>query len=451
MPRFVNAVIIIILSFVGVCSSQQNTITSPERPGVQPPGPVLGGDGRANYIPIWRTSSYLLSSSIYQSPSGGNIGIGTDSPQAALDVNGNINSATNYEIGGTPILSNGNGADHNVFLGVGAGFSNIQGQGTQNIFAGFNAGNQNTTGIENAFSGYSAGASNTTGTANAFYGWEAGSGNTTGVSNTFIGWGAGSNNGGAGGNTFVGNSSGYYNTAGNMNTFLGTSSGFNNRGGTDNTFVGNGAGLSNTNGNGNSFFGYTAGMNNATGSSDLYLVNAGSQSGTESNTIRIGTDGSGFGQQNATYIAGIFSSTVSGLPVYITPSGQLGIQSSSLSFKDQVQDMGDSTIGLMKLRPVTFVYKSEYANGDSTTQYGLIAEEAAKVYPELVVYDDGGKPYSVRYQYVSTMLLNEVQKQYHRAEAEATVIQSQEQKIDELEQRLSRLEKLVGDQTVARK
>lgn len=113
--------------------------------------------------------------------------------------------------------------------------------------------------------------------------------------------------------------------------------------------------------------------------------------------------------------------------------------------------MGDSTSALMKLRPVTFLYKPGYSNGERTLQYGLIAEEVAKVYPELVAYDNDGQPYSVRYQYLSTMLLNEAQKQYRRAEAQAEVIQTQEQKIDsqqrqieEMQQRLSRLEALVG-------
>jgi hypothetical protein len=112
--------------------------------------------------------------------------------------------------------------------------------------------------------------------------------------------------------------------------------------------------------------------------------------------------------------------------------------------------MGDRTSALMKLRPVTFLYKPEYANGDRTQQYGLIAEEVAKVYPDLVAYDNDGQPYTVRYQYITTMLLNEVQKQYHRAEAEAKVITTQEQKINDLEQRLSRLESLIP-QTVAQK
>ena len=90
----------------------------------------------------------------------------------------------------------------------------------------------------------------------------------------------------------------------------------------------------------------------------------------------------------------------------------------------------------MKLRPVMFFYKPEYENGQHTQQYGLIAEEVAKVYPELVAYDKDGKPYTVRYQYIATMLLNDVQKQYHRAEAQAEVIKAQQQEIDGLQQQL---------------
>ena len=98
--------------------------------------------------------------------------------------------------------------------------------------------------------------------------------------------------------------------------------------------------------------------------------------------------------------------------------------------------MGDSTNALMKLRPVTFLYKPEYDKGERTLQYGLIAEEVAKVYPELVAYDNDGQPYSVRYQYITTMLLNEVQKQYRRAEAQAEVIKAQQQEIEDLKQQL---------------
>ena len=126
----------------------------------------------------------------------------------------------------------------------------------------------------------------------------------------------------------------------------------------------------------------------------------------------------------------------------------------------------------MKLRPVTFLYKPEYDKGQRTLQYGLIAEEVAEVYPDLVAYDPDGKPYTVKYQYLTTMLLNEMQKQYHRAEeqaelnkaqqqdvkAQSEVIKTQQQEIDSLkaqlrlqnaafQERLSRLESIVGTQT----
>ena len=134
--------------------------------------------------------------------------------------------------------------------------------------------------------------------------------------------------------------------------------------------------------------------------------------------------------------------------------------------------MADSTNALMNLRPVTFLYKPEYDKGSRTLQYGLIAEEVAKVYPELVAYDNDGKPYTVRYQYLAPMLLNEVQKQYRRAEEQSEIVatqqlqikaqqqqvQAQSQEIDNLrlqlqqqnaslQERLSKLESYVATQT----
>jgi hypothetical protein len=156
--------------------------------------------------------------------------------------------------------------------------------------------------------------------------------------------------------------------------------------------------------------------------------------------------------------------------VYINSNGQLGTLTSSLRFKEQVNDMADSTNALMKLLPVTFFYKPEYEKGPRTLQYGLIAEEVAKVYPELVAYDKDGQPYTVRYQYLSTMLLNEFQKQYRRTEEQTKAvawqqekIESQQREIESLKQqlqlqnaamqdRLSRLEGLVRAQiTIAEK
>ncbi|MGA2370633.1 MAG: tail fiber domain-containing protein [Candidatus Korobacteraceae bacterium] len=312
-----------------------------------------------------------------------------------------VNAATSYNISGSTVLSI---SSSSLLLGIGAGSNTT---GIDNTFFGNNAGNGNTTGAANVFSGDSAGFSNVGGSYNAFYGHKAG----------------------------------YSNTAGQNNTFAGLY-----------------AGYSNTTGSDNVFYGQNAGYGNTTGSNDVYVANSGPSSGTESNTIRIGTQGTGAGQQNAAYIAGIFGSTSSsGVPVFVNSSGLLGTLTSSMRFKEQINDMGDSTSALMKLRPVTFFYKPEYDKGERTLQYGLLAEEVAQVYPELVAYDNDGQPYTVRYQYLASMLLNEVQKQYRRAQEAATVIQAQQKEIESLKgelqmqnadllERLSRLEKLVGNQ-----
>ena len=250
-------------------------------------------------------------------------------------------------------------------------------------------------------------------------------------------------NTGGGNNTFTGAYVGASNTTGTSNTFEGYAAGFANLNGSNNTFLGQMAGYSNLTGNGDTFLGAGAGSNNQTGSNDIYIGNAGPSSRNESSTIRIGDPNAQF----SAYVAGIYSSTSSsGIPVYINSNGQLGTQTSSRRFKEQIRDMGDTSSALLKLRPVTFLYKPEYDRGQRTLQYGLIAEEVAEVYPNLVAYEPNGKPYTVKYQYLTTMLLNEVQKQYRRAEEDAETIKSQEQRIGELEQRLSRLERLITNQ-----
>ncbi|MGO9561829.1 MAG: tail fiber domain-containing protein [Candidatus Korobacteraceae bacterium] len=307
-----------------------------------------------------------------------------------------FNAATTYQIANGTVLSIGSPSDDNLFVGIGAGTDNTNGQGTLNMFSGFQAGYGNTFGYENTFSGSQAGYGNTFGHGNTISGYQAGYQNALASANTFSGYQAGYNNTGDG-NTFFGNQAGYFNT---------------------------------------------------TGTGDVYIAYAGVAPGSESNAIRIGT----VGAQSAAFIAGIYGSTSSsGVPVYINSTGHLGTVTSSLRFKEQIHDMGDSTKALMKLRPVTFLYKPEYDEGDHTLQYGLIAEEVAQVYPELVAYGNDGQPYTVRYQYLASMLLNEVQKQYRRAEAEASVIQTQQEqirtqdaRIGDLEQRLLRLESLVG-------
>ncbi len=349
--------------------------------------PTIDGGGTTNYVPIWTSSTTLGNSNIYQA--GSSIGIGTTTPGSALEVHGDI-TATTYKIAGSTML-NGDARNANVFLGPGAGARDIaaDNKGVDNTFLGRNAGVANTTGQRNSFTGAFSGTSTVTGSFDTFTGEDTGFFNTTGSYNTF-----------------TGRAAGYYSTTGSNDIFEG----------------------------------YDAGILNKTGSDDIYVGNEGNASGNESNTIRLGDPV----HQTATYIAGIYGSTASsGVPVYIDSNGQLGTSPSSIRFKEQVRNMGDYSSKLMQLRPVTFVYKPEYDRGLRTLQYGLIAEEVAKIYPELVAYDNDGRPYTVRYQYLASMLLNEVQKEHHHAEAQAVVITEQADKIEALEQRLSRLERLL--------
>jgi len=125
--------------------------------------------------------------------------------------------------------------------------------------------------------------------------------------------------------------------------------------------------------------------------------------------------------------------------------------SSSRRFKENILDMSDSSSRIFQLRPVTFFYKPQYDDGSHLLQYGLIAEEVAKVYPEMAVYDKGGQPYAVRYQMLAPMLLNELQKQHTVVAAQQDVIKTQQEQIQtqgqqvaDMQQRLSRLESLMA-------
>ena len=129
----------------------------------------------------------------------------------------------------------------------------------------------------------------------------------------------------------------------------------------------------------------------------------------ESSVIRIGTAGT----QSAAFVAGIRGVTTganNAVSVLIDSNGQLGTISSSRRYKEDIADMGDASARIPALRPVTFHYKQAYANGEKPIQYGLIAEEAAAVFPELAVFNAEGQPETVKYQDLTPMLLNEVQK-----------------------------------------
>jgi hypothetical protein len=207
---------------------------------------------------------------------------------------------------------------------------------------------------------------------------------------------SGSNNSALGYSALSFNSTGYANTA------LGTSALLYNNSGSTNTAIGMEALYLNATGSGNIAIGYQAGYNVGTGSNNIHVANAGA--GTDSGTIRIGTSGT----QRSTFIAGIAGTPLEGAAVVVTKGGQLGVLASSQRYKTAIAPMGDRTARMLRLRPVSFHLKS---NPGGALQYGLIAEEVNKVYPELVIRDNSGTIQGVRYDELAPMLLNEVQQQ----------------------------------------
>ena len=141
-------------------------------------------------------------------------------------------------------------------------------------------------------------------------------------------------------------------------------------------------------------------------------------------------------------IRGVTTVNADAVPVLIDSSGQLGTASSSRRYKFDIADIGDATDGLMRLRPVTFRY---LAHGDNAPlQYGLIAEEVDEVYPELVARNNDGQVETVMYQFLSPMLLNEVQKQHRQIEEQQKTIDALKATLDGVGERLRALEKELG-------
>jgi hypothetical protein len=300
----------------------------------------------------------------------------------------------------------------------------------------------NTTGSSNTATGSFALSNNTTGVDNTAMGALALDYNTTGNNNTAQGNGALSGNTTGNGNTASGSGALFSNQTGNFNTATGGDALYSNSTSYYNTATGRNA-LLNAVGSNNTALGFSAGSNLTTGSNNIYIGSEGTSG--DNNTIYLGTQGT----QTTTYVAGIYGTNVGGSAVYVTSSGQLGVQSSSRRYKRDIRDMGDTTDVVMGLRPVRFRYKTEGAAAPE--HYGLIAEEVAEVAPELVGRAADGQIDSVYYEKVNAMLLNEVQKQHRLIEEQQEKLQSQraefgerlqaqENLIQQLEIRLSELE-----------
>jgi len=273
--------------------------------------------------------------------------------------------------------------------------------GRSNTALGDHALTTNTTGESNTGTGTSALRDNVTGSFNTANGAFALQHNTLGELNTATGVNAlGANTTGSG-NTAIGVAALGINLIGDDNTALGTGALILNDSGIRNTAVGRNA-LFNSTGNKNIAIGFNAGATLTSGNNNIYIGNQGA--GDESQTIRIGT------AQKGTFIAGIANASVGNAATVIidTTTGQLGIPLSSARYKQDIETMASRSEGLLKLRPVTFSYKDNTA---AAPHYGLIAEEVATVYPELVTRTASGEVQTVKYHELIPMLLNELQRQ----------------------------------------
>ena len=332
-----------------------------------------------------------------------------------------------------------------TFYGTGAGANTTTGSADSAF--GYNALNQNTTGEGNTAVGLIALFANISGIQNTAVGGDALQTSTT-DNNTAVGYGALSENATGSNNTAIGlyalagtaGSTGSNNTAsglealtanttGASNTANGVVALYTNTSGNSNTAVGHSALSSNTTGGSNIALGDSAGSLLSTGSNNIDIGHVGVAG--ESSKIRIGTKPA----QKATFIAGISGVTVaSGVGVIINPQGQLGTVVSSAQYKDNIKPMDKASEAILALQPVTFHYKPDL-DPDGIPQFGLIAEQVEKVNPDLVARDEAGKPYTVRYEAVNAMLLNEFLKEHRKVEEqngkqqklEATVAQQQKE------------------------
>jgi hypothetical protein len=412
--------------------------------------------------PLLRSSSILLAVAlacfgllplnafgVVPAPDGGYPGFNTAEGQKALFslTTGGGNTA----IGSFSLFSNTDGS-FNTGVGAGTLLFNVgdqsTGEGVENTAIGAAALLFNTIGYDNTAVGTQALFSNTDGAANTATGYQALASNTTGLANTATGSSALRSNTTGSGNTAHGLGALFSNTEGNQNTAIGPSALISNSTGENNTATGFDALFFNHTGSNNTAYGWKALSSNNTGSyytavgdQSLYHLSTGSYNvalaggfnltsgdfnidigndgvNGDSGVIRIGSSCC----QGSAFIAGIWGVTASGgAAVYVNSDGQLGTATSSARFKQDIQDMDKASEALLALRPVTFHYKPEL-DPNGIPQFGLVAEEVEKVNPDLVVHDKDGKPYTVRYEQVNAMLLNEFLKEHKKVEKlEATL------------------------------
>jgi len=353
----------------------------------------------------------------------------------------------NTAVGDQALVSNT--GESNTATGFRALFSNTT--GSRNTATGAHALENNISGDFNDAVGVTALASNLDGFSNNAFGDSALSLNIHASENTAIGDFALANNDSTGNgnaqfNTAVGAAALFANTDGEANNAFGDSALFSNTTGTQNTAIGDVALENNVDGSANVVVGASAAVSNVSGGFNTVVGYLAGQDITDGfDNIYIGaTAGDGFGNENATvrigdpahvftcYIAGISGQIAAGgAQVFVTADGKLGTLTSSARFKDDIKPMAKASEAILALKPVSFRYKGEL-DPDGILQYGLVAEEVEKVNPDLVARDEQGKPYSVRYEAVNAMLLNEFLKEHRTVQEQGTIIALQQKQIEAL-------------------
>ena len=268
--------------------------------------------------------------------------------------------------------------------------------------------NQNTASGTSALALANRGSGNTANGYQALYSNSASFNSAVGDSSLY------SNTSGAN-NTAFGSDALYRNTTGKGNAAQGANALYNNTTGIRNLGIGSNA-LFSSNGSYNIALGFDAGYNVTSGSNNIEIGTEGGAS--DNNTIQIGVQGT----QTLTTIAGIFGTPVTGSAVYVTPEGQLGVQASSERYKTDIRSLADQAARLEQLRPVSFHLKTDPGGA---VQYGLIAEEVAKVYPELVIRDHSGQIQGVRYEQLAPMLLGQMKHERKEAKQRMAALTAQ--------------------------
>ena len=422
---------------------------------------IFSSQPRLSLIAVTLAASAFVQSgeAVNPPPDGGYPGGNTAEGQAALlslttggfntavgffSLRSDTTSSFNTGVGAGTLLANT--GDQNTATGAAALLSNTTGFGNtgDGAFALFS----NTTGgtLGTAFGvdvgpntavGSQALKSNTVTSANAAVGYQALGSYTTGFMSSDLGANT------AMGFQALGNAIGGF-----ANCGFGYRTLFSNADGGNNTAVGFNALLSNTSGNANTAAGAGALASNTTGSSNTVIgVGAGQNVTTADRVICIGEGIAGDNVSDSCFIGGISSSVISqGMAVFVGSGNRLGTIISSKRFKEDIKAMGRASDALFGLKPVTFRYKRD-VDPSGTSQFGLVAEDVEKVNPDLVVRDPAGKPYTVRYEQVNAMLLNEFLKEHEKVEAQHSKIEKQEAAITELKSSLAEQHKQIQSLT----